>query len=58
MPEVAMWDEVGKVPTSELYQKMGAAGILAARIGPGAHLSIPGITLPGGVKPQVPICML
>eukprot|EP00193_Tetraselmis_chui_P016737 CAMPEP_0177790470 /NCGR_PEP_ID=MMETSP0491_2-20121128/23374_1 /TAXON_ID=63592 /ORGANISM="Tetraselmis chuii, Strain PLY429" /LENGTH=468 /DNA_ID=CAMNT_0019312551 /DNA_START=153 /DNA_END=1560 /DNA_ORIENTATION=- len=30
MPSVVMWDELGKAPTSELYQKMGAAGILAA----------------------------
>ena len=53
VPEVAMWDELGKVPTQELYQKMGAAGILASRIGPGPHLSTPGITLPGGVRPEV-----
>lgn len=53
MPSVVMWDEMGKVPTSELYQKMGASGILAARIGPGPHLKVPGINLLGGVKPEV-----
>mmetsp|Transcript_14391 Transcript_14391/g.36414 ORF Transcript_14391/g.36414 Transcript_14391/m.36414 type:complete len:511 (+) Transcript_14391:181-1713(+) len=52
MPSVVMWDEMGKVPTSELYQKMGASGILAARIGPGPHLKVPGINLLGGVKPE------
>lgn len=53
MPSVAMWDELGKHPTQELYLKMGAAGILASRIGPGPHLRLPGIALPGGIKPEV-----
>mmetsp|Transcript_16259 Transcript_16259/g.28934 ORF Transcript_16259/g.28934 Transcript_16259/m.28934 type:complete len:511 (-) Transcript_16259:171-1703(-) len=52
MPSVVMWDELGKAPTSELYQKMGAAGILAARIGPGPHLRVPGVNLLGGVNPE------
>eukprot|EP00232_Nephroselmis_pyriformis_P022197 CAMPEP_0182864474 /NCGR_PEP_ID=MMETSP0034_2-20130328/7186_1 /TAXON_ID=156128 /ORGANISM="Nephroselmis pyriformis, Strain CCMP717" /LENGTH=515 /DNA_ID=CAMNT_0024996729 /DNA_START=72 /DNA_END=1619 /DNA_ORIENTATION=+ len=48
--EAASLDEQGKDPTREFYQKMGKAGILAARIGPGAHLR--GFQLPAGVSAQ------
>ncbi len=45
-----------KAPTQEMYQKMGKVGLLASRIGPGAHLKMlvrAGlISLPGGVKPE------
>ena len=50
--QVEMFEEAGKPPARELYKKMGAAGILAARIGPGPHLAMVesmGIKLPGGV---------
>jgi len=30
----------GKAPSKELFQKMGAAGLLAGRIGPGKHLKL------------------
>eukprot|EP00192_Tetraselmis_astigmatica_P012977 CAMPEP_0117672596 /NCGR_PEP_ID=MMETSP0804-20121206/13991_1 /TAXON_ID=1074897 /ORGANISM="Tetraselmis astigmatica, Strain CCMP880" /LENGTH=407 /DNA_ID=CAMNT_0005481213 /DNA_START=11 /DNA_END=1232 /DNA_ORIENTATION=- len=49
MPEVTMWDELGKAPTQELYQKMGAAGILAA--GLGRAITSPS-RVPGGVRPE------
>ncbi|KAJ3111544.1 hypothetical protein HDU96_005605 [Phlyctochytrium bullatum] len=42
-------DNGGKMPL-EIYQKMGRAGLLASRIGPGPHLK--GFQLPGGVKPE------
>lgn len=41
---------MGKHPSPELWLKMGEAGILASRIGPGPHLE--GLKLPGGVKPE------
>uniref|UniRef100_A0A061RG14 Acyl-dehydrogenase n=1 Tax=Tetraselmis sp. GSL018 TaxID=582737 RepID=A0A061RG14_9CHLO len=49
MPDAAAMEEMGKSPTPELYQKMGRAGILAARIGPGEHLRMAGVALPGGI---------
>ena len=54
-PISEQYENTGKYPTEELYKKMGAAGILAIRLGPGPWLkevSKYGITLPGGVKPE------
>jgi hypothetical protein len=49
-------EESGKVPSSELYQKMGKFGIWASRVGPGPWLKMcvdAGIfTLPGDIKPE------
>lgn len=50
--DVEKFEEAGKAPSREFYRKMGAAGILAARIGPGPHLAMmerAGVRLPGGV---------
>jgi len=41
----------GKQPTDTVYKKMGAFGLLAARIGPGPHLKMVQ-QLPGGIKPE------
>ncbi|KAJ3120031.1 hypothetical protein HK098_004924 [Nowakowskiella sp. JEL0407] len=43
-------EKMEKVPSIELFKKMGAAGIWASRVGPGPHLI--GFNLPGGVKPE------
>lgn len=50
MPDAAKWDEAGTEPSAELFRKMGAAGILASRIGKGPWLE--GLSLPAGVTPQ------
>lgn len=42
-------DTAGKAPTKEMFLAMGKAGILAARIGPGQHLSMPGVAIPASV---------
>ena len=44
-----MWDRAGKMPTPELFKKMGAAGILAANLGPGAGLNMAGSLMNGAV---------
>lgn len=47
--EAASFDEPGKAASLEVYKKMGAFGLLAARMGPGPHMKlIP--KLPGDVK--------
>lgn len=52
MPDAEENEEQGRHPTLELYQKMGKAGILAARIGPGAHFELPGCAPPNGLSPK------
>ncbi|KAI8809495.1 acyl-CoA dehydrogenase/oxidase [Cladochytrium replicatum] len=47
--EAKSLETLEKVPPVELYQKLGAAGILAARLGPGAHLK--GFPQLGGIDP-------
>eukprot|EP00793_Prasinoderma_coloniale_P000398 PRCOL_00005382-RA len=49
-PVAAQMEAEGKEPAGEINRKMGEAGILAARLGPGEHLR--GWALPGGVKPE------
>jgi hypothetical protein len=49
-PEAIVNDADGKPPSKELFEKAGEYGLLAARIGPGAHLK--GRKLPGGVTPE------
>lgn len=51
-PNVDMWETSGKEPPKALFQKMGAAGILVANLGPGAHLAASGIPLLAGVTHQ------
>ncbi|KAI8388191.1 acyl-CoA dehydrogenase/oxidase [Radiomyces spectabilis] len=48
--EAFMTEDSGKAPSSELYQKLGAEGVLATQIGPGPWLK--GLKLPGGIKPE------
>lgn len=50
MPDAPNSEDMGKVPTPELYRKLGDFGLLASRIGPGPHLE--GHKLPGGIKPD------
>jgi len=50
VPEALVNEDLGKSPSLELNKKLGAAGVLAAQIGPGPWLQ--GIKLPGGVKPE------
>lgn len=50
LPEALLNEDLGKSPTLELNKKLGAAGVLAAQIGPGPWLQ--GLNLPGGVKPE------
>jgi len=56
VPEALASEESGKVPSTELYQKMGAFGIWACRVGPGPWLRMcvdAGLfKLPGGVEPE------
>jgi hypothetical protein len=56
VPEALTSEESGKVPSSELYQKMGAFGVWACRVGPGPWLKMcveAGLfTLPGGIRPE------
>ncbi|KAJ3325513.1 hypothetical protein HDU76_013160 [Blyttiomyces sp. JEL0837] len=49
-PHAAQLEEEGGKMPKEIYQAMGRFGLLASRIGPGAHLK--GFNLPGGVKPE------
>ena len=55
-PIAEMYDKTGKHPTEELYKKMGQAGLLLTRLGPGPWVKEAeekhGITLPGGVKAE------
>ncbi|ORY96695.1 acyl-CoA dehydrogenase/oxidase [Syncephalastrum racemosum] len=49
-PEALVAEELGKAPTQELYEHLGAEGVLASQIGPGPWLK--GLKLPGGIKPE------
>jgi len=51
-PIACRHDDSGKVPPKELFQKMGAFGLLACRLGPGPHLSMLPMDLPGDVNPE------
>ncbi|KAI8817766.1 acyl-CoA dehydrogenase/oxidase [Fimicolochytrium jonesii] len=51
LPDAASADAMGEAPDLEIYQKMGQAGILATRMGPGPHLKLVP-KLPGGVSPD------
>ncbi|KAJ3016958.1 hypothetical protein HKX48_003784 [Thoreauomyces humboldtii] len=51
MPEAPQLDAMGEAPDDETFLKMGAFGVLACRLGPGAHLKqVP--NLPAGIKPE------
>ncbi|KAI8819314.1 acyl-CoA dehydrogenase/oxidase [Fimicolochytrium jonesii] len=50
LPDAPMKEEAGEAADDETFAKLGAAGILACRMGPGPHLK--GFNLPGGVKPE------
>ena len=56
--EAGVWEEaklndaLGKPPSKETFQKLGKAGFLASRIGPGPHMKRLFKELPGGVKPE------
>jgi len=52
VPNAVSDEENDRPPSAELYRKLGAAGILTARIGPGPHVKMLAIPLPGGVKPE------
>ncbi|CAD7939427.1 unnamed protein product [Amoebophrya sp. A25] len=54
LPDTAEAEVSGEYPTKEIYQKMGQAGLLAARIGPACMPVVKklGIKLPGGVSPD------
>eukprot|EP00240_Pyramimonas_obovata_P002298 CAMPEP_0118924594 /NCGR_PEP_ID=MMETSP1169-20130426/2660_1 /TAXON_ID=36882 /ORGANISM="Pyramimonas obovata, Strain CCMP722" /LENGTH=522 /DNA_ID=CAMNT_0006865721 /DNA_START=158 /DNA_END=1726 /DNA_ORIENTATION=- len=52
LSEAAAQDEAGKEPSLEIYQKMGQAGILSGRVGPGDHLKFPGVATPNGIPPE------
>lgn len=52
VPDAVANDNAGREPSSELMQKLGRAGLLALRIGPGKHLQSDDFSLPGGVKPE------
>lgn len=49
-PEASIGEDTGKYPSKELNEKLGKAGLLAARLGPGPHLEA--FTLLGGVTAQ------
>ena len=51
-PIAVRYDDAGKIPPPGLFKKMGAFGLLAARLGPGPWLSMLPFELPGGVKPE------
>ncbi|CAO3623845.1 unnamed protein product [Cunninghamella blakesleeana] len=48
--EANLSEELGKVPTKEIYAKLGDEGVLASQLGPGPWLK--GLKLPGGIKPE------
>ncbi|KAJ3268001.1 hypothetical protein HK104_005525 [Borealophlyctis nickersoniae] len=51
MPDAPSMDAMGEAPDLEMYQKTGQFGLIACRLGPGAHLKmVP--SLPGGIKPD------
>lgn len=49
LPGAAAADTAGKAPSNEVFLAMGKAGLLASRIGPGKHLTMPGVALPSSV---------
>eukprot|EP00158_Paraphelidium_tribonemae_P003257 Partr_v1_DN25998_c0_g1_i2_m68809 putative acyl-CoA dehydrogenase len=49
LPEAREFDALGKAPSQELFEKCGEFGLLASRIGPGAHLE--GRSLPASIAP-------
>jgi len=49
-PEAASSEEMGRMPSRDLYKLMGDFGFLASKCGPGDHLGI-AKQLPGNVKP-------
>ncbi|KAL1934658.1 hypothetical protein VTP01DRAFT_6840 [Rhizomucor pusillus] len=51
-PEAQEFEANGTRPSDEFQQKMGAAGLLAANIGPGKFLKEFNIKLPGGIDPD------
>ncbi|KAJ1557722.1 hypothetical protein HK096_005705, partial [Nowakowskiella sp. JEL0078] len=48
--EARSGESADKVPSLDLFKKLGNAGIFAARVGPGAHLK--GFNLPGGIQSE------
>ncbi|KAJ3154050.1 hypothetical protein HDU86_004975 [Geranomyces michiganensis] len=50
IPDSVQAEESGQTADLETFEKMGAFGLLACRLGPGQHLA--GRSLPGGVKPE------
>eukprot|EP00239_Pterosperma_sp_CCMP1384_P005735 CAMPEP_0197858532 /NCGR_PEP_ID=MMETSP1438-20131217/32387_1 /TAXON_ID=1461541 /ORGANISM="Pterosperma sp., Strain CCMP1384" /LENGTH=518 /DNA_ID=CAMNT_0043474719 /DNA_START=74 /DNA_END=1630 /DNA_ORIENTATION=- len=51
-PDCHQLDDAGEEPSLEIYQKMGRAGILSTRVGPGPHLKMLeklGVPVIGGV---------
>mmetsp|Transcript_29302 Transcript_29302/g.95496 ORF Transcript_29302/g.95496 Transcript_29302/m.95496 type:complete len:523 (-) Transcript_29302:1361-2929(-) len=50
VPTAVSNDDSGEDPPLEIYQKLGSAGLLAARMGPGPHLK--GVRFIGGVTPE------
>ena len=51
MPDSISMENMGEVPGSDIYMKMGEIGLLACRLGPGPHLKLVP-RLPGGIKPE------
>lgn len=51
-PEAREFEVNGARPTDEFLQKMGAAGLLAANIGPGPYLREFNVKLPGDIPPE------
>ncbi len=51
-PLACEYDDAGKIPPKSLFEKMGAFGLLACRLGPGPHLKMLPMELPGGVTPD------
>mmetsp|Transcript_10047 Transcript_10047/g.13675 ORF Transcript_10047/g.13675 Transcript_10047/m.13675 type:complete len:522 (-) Transcript_10047:148-1713(-) len=45
-------EDSGEYPSLEMYKAMGKAGIHSARIGPGAHMSLPDGAPPNGIHPD------
>ncbi len=51
-PHLDTMENQGKEPSVEIFKKMGQAGILASRIGPGKALNLTPAGLPAGIKPE------
>jgi len=50
VPNINGWLAKDKPVPKEVFKKMGQAGILAANLGPGSHLT--GLPLPNGLQPE------